>query len=275
MKIEKINENQIRCYLSKEEMESRQIRLRELAYGTEKARALFHDMLQEAFSRFGFRADNIPVMVEAIPLYDESLVLIVTKVENPEELDTRFSSFAPFVKSRAADTEAVASSSPLGQLLDAIRREITDGGRTVEDGKASGDGKVPAGGVRQPAKTGAVFGAKAPEGRATPRPAEPQLYTFRSLGLLADAARIAAPDFDGTAALYRDPSDGKYYLFLSASADTDPAGFRRVLAALSEFGSSEYITPAREQHLREHCEVLCAVDALRRLAELSKDTNSY
>ena len=48
MRIEKVNDNQIRCFLSREEMESRQLHLKELAYGTEKAKRLFHDLMQEA-----------------------------------------------------------------------------------------------------------------------------------------------------------------------------------------------------------------------------------
>ena len=48
MKIEKINENQIRCTLTKEDLDSHQIRISELAYGTEKAKRLFRDMMQQA-----------------------------------------------------------------------------------------------------------------------------------------------------------------------------------------------------------------------------------
>ena len=40
MKIEKVNENQIRCILSKEDLADRQIKLSELAYGSEKAKML-------------------------------------------------------------------------------------------------------------------------------------------------------------------------------------------------------------------------------------------
>lgn len=65
MKIEKINENQIRCTLTKADLEDRQIRLSELAYGTEKAKSLFRDMMQQANIEFGFEADNIPLMIEA------------------------------------------------------------------------------------------------------------------------------------------------------------------------------------------------------------------
>ena len=94
MKIEKINDNQIRCTLTREDLESHQIRISELAYGTDKAKKLFRDMMQQAQIQFGFEADNIPLMIEAVPLTADSILLIVTKVEYPEELDTRFSHFS-------------------------------------------------------------------------------------------------------------------------------------------------------------------------------------
>lgn len=95
MKIEKINENQIRCTLTRADLEDRHLKISELAYGTEKAKSLFHDMMQQAAFEFGFEADDIPLMIEAIPSSSDSIVLIITKVEDPEELDTRFSKFAP------------------------------------------------------------------------------------------------------------------------------------------------------------------------------------
>ena len=94
MKIEKVNENQIRCTLSREELEDRQIKLSELAYGSEKAKSLFRDMIQQANYEFGFEVEDIPLMVEAIPLSGENIILQITKVEYPEELDTRFSKFS-------------------------------------------------------------------------------------------------------------------------------------------------------------------------------------
>jgi alpha-beta hydrolase superfamily lysophospholipase len=45
MKIEKINDNQIRCTLTMADLASRKINLGELAYGSEKARNLFRDMM--------------------------------------------------------------------------------------------------------------------------------------------------------------------------------------------------------------------------------------
>ena len=95
LKIEKLNENQIRCTLTSTDLANRKIKLSELAYGTEKARNLFQDMMAEANEQFGFNYDNAPLMVEAIPVAPDSIVLIITKVDDPQELDTRFSRFAP------------------------------------------------------------------------------------------------------------------------------------------------------------------------------------
>ena len=54
MKIEKINDSQIRCTLTSDDLASRKIKLSELAYGTEKAKNLFQDMMQQAAEDFGF-----------------------------------------------------------------------------------------------------------------------------------------------------------------------------------------------------------------------------
>ena len=46
MKIERISDNQIRCTLTSLDLSSRGINLAELAYGSEKARNLFREMIQ-------------------------------------------------------------------------------------------------------------------------------------------------------------------------------------------------------------------------------------
>lgn len=93
MKIERLSENQIRCTLYKADLADKELLLTELAYGTDKAKELFRELMQQASNELGFEVDNIPLMIEAIPVSPECLVLIITKVEDPDELDTRFSRF--------------------------------------------------------------------------------------------------------------------------------------------------------------------------------------
>ena len=63
MKIEKLNENQIRCTLTRADLAARHLKLSELAYGTEKAKSLFRDMMKQASFHFGFEAEDIPLMI--------------------------------------------------------------------------------------------------------------------------------------------------------------------------------------------------------------------
>lgn len=68
MKIERLNENQIRCTLNKSDLASRQLKINELAYGSDKAKELFRDMMQQASYELGFEAEDTPLMIEAIPV---------------------------------------------------------------------------------------------------------------------------------------------------------------------------------------------------------------
>ena len=68
MKIERISENQIRCTLYKADLADKELLLTELAYGTDKAKELFRELMQQASNELGFEVDNIPLMIEAIPV---------------------------------------------------------------------------------------------------------------------------------------------------------------------------------------------------------------
>lgn len=97
MKIEKLNDHEIRCTLTLEDLESRHLKLSELAYGNDKTKRLFRDMVQQAAFQYGFDAENTPLMVEAVPVSTDCIVVSITKVDDPDELDARFSKFSPSV----------------------------------------------------------------------------------------------------------------------------------------------------------------------------------
>jgi len=115
MKIERINDNQIRCTLSHDDLTARNMNITELAYGTEKAKNLFLEMMQRASNEVGFDADGESIMIEAIPNKDQGIVLVITKVEDPEEVDARFARFSPMPG---------ASRNPLEELLSMINEGL-------------------------------------------------------------------------------------------------------------------------------------------------------
>ena len=89
MKIEKISDTQIKVTLSHSDLLDRDLKISELAYGSQKAQALFKDMMARAYEDFGFEADNVPLMIEAVPLSTDSIMIVVTKVEDPSQIEQK------------------------------------------------------------------------------------------------------------------------------------------------------------------------------------------
>lgn len=89
MKIEKISDTQIRVTLNHSDLQNRDIKIGELAYGSTKAQALFRDMMAKAYEDFGFEAENVPLMIEAVPLSTDSIMIVVTKVEDPAQIEEK------------------------------------------------------------------------------------------------------------------------------------------------------------------------------------------
>ena len=236
MKIEKVNDNQIRCTLTREDLASRELKISELAYGTEKAKSLFRDMMQQANFEFGFEAEDIPLMIEAIPLNADCIVLIITKVEDPEELDTRFSRFAPSVTEDTDDDGDMASAD---EVLDLFRR-IQNEENTTE---------VPA--------------APAAEENDAARS---RLFRMDSLNQVINAASVVGNHYHGLSSLYHE-EESSYYLVLTQGAE-DRDVFDRVCNVISEYGIPRRSTVASRTFLEEHCSTLIADHALQSLANV-------
>ena len=58
MKLERLSENQIRCTLYKSDLADKELHLTELAYGTDKAKELFRELMQQSSSGLGFEVDH-------------------------------------------------------------------------------------------------------------------------------------------------------------------------------------------------------------------------
>ena len=91
MKIEKINDNQIKFLLTNEDLQEREIKLSELAQGSEKAQAFFRDIMTEAMLDCGFDATNTPLMIEAMPVTMDTVMIIVSKVTKDVDIDKTLS----------------------------------------------------------------------------------------------------------------------------------------------------------------------------------------
>lgn len=243
MKIEKINENQIRCTLTRADLEARKLRLSELAYGTEKVKSLFHDMMQQAAFEFGFEAEDIPLMIEAIPASSDSIVLIITKVEDPEELDTRFSRFAPLPGS---DTESRKQ-----EVLDKL-----EGAETLLNLLEKVKKKISEPDVKEPE----VSEPPASEGTSSLH-----LFSFATMDSVLEASHLLGGMYFGSNTLYKDHGENIYILALTRSEHT-LKDFNCICNMLSEYGTLEKASSGTLAFLEEHCEVIAGPDAVQKLS---------
>ncbi len=239
MKIEKLNDNQIRCTLTHADLAARHLKLSELAYGTEKAKSLFRDMMQQASFDFGFEAEDIPLMIEAIPASADSIVLIITKVEDPEELDTRFSKFTPLGEAEASASESLEKLEGAEEFLNLLNKvkeaaAETDEAAAVQDAPAS-------------------FNVR--------------LFSFDSIDRVIQAAQLLGPVYHGSNTLYHDLENSLFILALTQS-DHSTIEFNKICNMLSEYGSLEKASGSVLAFLEEHCDIMISADAVQNLAAI-------
>lgn len=292
MKLEKLSDTQIRCTLSKEDLSQRQLHLSELAYGSEKAKELFRDMMQQASIELGFEADNIPLMIEAIPISNDCLVLVVTKVEDPDELDTRFSRFSKINVDDSFDEDFSDIDDTDFEEMDFLDDEDdidmddeplpfspssdfdnadSDASTSSKERSAIDDALdliAPFTQAIAQAKKEAM--RKKRENRSSVQ--DCQYYSFQNFSQAAQLGAFLAPFFEGESSLYKDSFSNNYYMILRKTQSENDT-FHRACNIAADFGvriSASYATPA---YFREHFETILEENAVEMLGELAQVWN--
>lgn len=233
MKIEKLNDNQIRCTLTRADLADRKLKLSELVTGTEKAKSLFHDMMKQASAEFGFEAEDMPLMIEAVPASSDSIVLIITKVDDPEELDHKFSKFG-------TSHDVLDKLEGADEFLDLINKVKDAVSETVKEV------------------------AEKEEKTSLPKI---RLFSFPTLDCVILASRVLKNLYQGANTLYKDTPNDVYVLALTQS-EHSTSEFNKFCNMLSEYGCLEKASPAILAYLEEHCEVIVSANAVQELSQI-------
>lgn len=256
MKIEKISDSQIRCTLNRADLLSREIKISELAYGTEKAKTLFHDMIEQASHQFGFEADEVPLMIEAIPVSPDCIVLIITKVDDPEELDTRFSRFAPSAD-EFSNEEGEDDVPDIDVFLDPFNLGLPDESLPNAPENDASETFIPINDSVIDTDSKATGEDSAPKDSDSVT----KLFSFGSWDLASKAAVQIGEAFKGTSAFYKNSSKGLYFLALTAVPDSE-TGFFHACNICSEYGTKERFNAGTQGFLNEHCKTLITENAI-------------
>lgn len=275
MKIEKISENQIKCTLTKNELDSRELKVSELAYGTAKAQMLLRDMMQQAAREIDFHAEDYPLMIEAIPSSGDNLVLIVTKVEDTKALDPHISvihaessetdihpeledeEYLDDMENIESDSESNATS--LLEMFHQVRDKL--------DSLANGKDYIPLTDIiaaANKAKADALAAKEEAEKNVT------RIFSFPELKTVVLVSSLIAGQYQGHSSLYKSDSNSQYYLFMDKSSHT-VSEFDALCSAVSEFGTPENSSPVSEAYYKEHLRPVIDKDALQKLLLLQED----
>ena len=96
MRIERINENKLRVFLSFDDLEDRDINLETFNYNTPETQELFWDLMEQAEVELGFDAMESQLCVEAVTDVDHGFIITITRMDDEGE----FESIHKFIKSR-------------------------------------------------------------------------------------------------------------------------------------------------------------------------------
>lgn len=270
MKIERISKNQIRCILTSDDLESRQLRLSELACGSEKAKNFFRDMMQQAHMELGFDADNIPLMIEAMPSASGSITLIITKVEDPDELDNRFSSLASLLGEGNVQTEEFHMDGA-DAILDIFQKFHDAKLKSIQRKKAAKEAEE----KKSRQHEASAPTVPAPEDADTSESISSELsslnlirlYEFGMLDDIIEAAATISQHYHGVNSLYKD-TKRDYYMLVIHQSDHTPEEFNKICNMLSEYASGQAYSAASEAYLQEHKDVVIQGDAIQKLSML-------
>ena len=237
MKIERIDDNSIKCTLSSTDLSARDLNLRDMTYGSQAAKRLFNEMMQKAKEEVGFSIENTPLMIEAIPLQGGAVQLIISKVDDPEELDTRFSKFSASGSGQSGWISELAT-----QLLEGAQGLMKQLKENEEDSS-----------VTEEKKEGKEEGIR--------------LYHFRTLDRVIDAAKAVSSFTLGENSLYKAEDKQGYFLSLHSKGD-DLDSLNRAANLLLEYGERVNGDSTSEAFYQEHMEALIPSQALQKLQKV-------
>ncbi len=244
MKFEQINDKQIRCTIEPDDFQKMQMSIQDFAYGNERTKKLFREMLDQAYDQLNFQTEDSPIMIEAIPLGENTVSLLITKVDDPEELDTRFARFSNLGMddSELDESELSETVRSLFERADEILGMFPEASRDTEDT----DKESPSSGS---------------EGDFN------RIFRFSTLDHICEAARILAPAFHGRSSVYKDEQK-KFYLLILHKDDHTPEEFNAICNQLSEYSDIRSKDRILASYYMEHMEPLVQDKAIQVLQAL-------
>ena len=206
-------------------------------------------------------------VIENIPTSRDSIILVINKVENPDELDERFSHFGMTDDFDEEENEEYDSEEESSSGLDTS--EFVNCFEQLHDLLEESENKTKSNSAGEfvPLSETLQGGKK----KTKKKDAEPineriRVFSFPSLNQVMNLAHQIGDSYRGKNTLWKDPSTKQYYLLLHRGKGRN--AFRLVCSTLSEYGTEETVTYATQTYYNEHFQLILKDEALTKLAEI-------
>lgn len=236
MRIERIDDKTVKCFLSNEELEEYDIDYKDFVMRSEKAREIVQEIIEQAEEEVGYRPPKFAFDLQIMMLPEQGMILTFSEKEPTDIKDA-----APLLETLRG----------VKQMLQKKREELESTGMTQDADSAEN---------KYTGQPGKVV-EKALEKPIVQRP-ENAVFVFDRIASVMEFARVLPRNLRVSSALYE--MDELFYLYLGRGSASYERYGRTCVQAL-EFG---YLYTAEEnqmRHLEEHAECLIADHALKKL----------
>lgn len=234
MRIERVDDKTVKCFLSNEELEEYEIDYKDFIMRSEKAREIVQEIIEHAEEEVGYKPPKFAFDLQIMMLPEQGLLLTFSERDNEIKDGEQF----------------IECLREMKRLLQKTRERLSQ----------SGD----AGGGEKPSGSGADSG-EAADGGGTKNQAERPgfaVFAFSGLGRVMDYAAMLPGNLQVDSALYE--MDGCYFLYMLKGHASYERYSRACIQAL-EFGSLYAADAAQALKLKEHGKCLIAEKAVKKL----------
>lgn len=234
MKIERVDEKTVKCFLSNEELEEYEVDYKDFVMRSEKAKDLVQEIMELATEEVGYKPPKFAFDLQIMMIPDQGLVLTFSEKDPLDNMDSE-------------DGEHLV------ECLKEMKRILQKNKENLEKTKE---------GLQKTRDDLQKSIKNAVETQAAPARPEFSVFAFRNLSRVMDYASVLPAQLRVKSSLY--VMDGVYYLYLHKGAAAYEKYSRACIQAL-EFGLLYSAEQQGMLYLEEHGECLITEKALKKM----------
>jgi len=246
MKIERVDEKTVKCFLSNEELEEYDISYKDFVTRSDKAREIVEEIMAQAVEEVDYKPPQFAFDLQIMMLPDQGMILTFTE-RTPDDLKNgaNLMNYLREMRRLLKEKLGLDGSTIAGLLAQAM----------VTAAAGQGMGGQALAGPQDSAETPARKEAEPPKPRFA-------IFRFASMRNLCAYAGVLPRNLRVASRLYQE--EGTYYLYLERGGASYERYSRASIQAL-EFGELYAATEDKLVYLEEHGECLISEKALSKL----------